>query len=270
MFSRLTTPRLSSVVASLGMALLGSTLEARAAQLEIVAPVKSCADIKALDLSRGEAGPARIDSAELVAEGSQQFCTVKGYVAPAVNFVVRLPTSGWTQRYLQLGCGGYCGGATLTSGSVDRQSSGCTAYEDKEMVVASSDLGHRRSGTFFPDGVWAVENPETIVDFAYAGNHKTALVMKAIVRAFYGQAPKFSYFSGCSDGGRQGLEEAQRFPEDFDGIVAGSTTLDVVATNTVWHAWNVRVNSGADNMPILTADKIPMLCRGGARRLRWP
>jgi hypothetical protein len=109
--------------------------------------------IKALDLSRGEAGPARIDSAELIAEGSQQFCAVKGYVAPAVNFVVRLPTSGWTQRYLQLGCGGYCGGATLTSGSVDRQSSGCTAYDDKEMVIASSNLGHRRSGTFFPDGV---------------------------------------------------------------------------------------------------------------------
>jgi hypothetical protein len=153
MLSRLTTPRLSSVVASLGMALLGSTFEARAAKLDVVAPVKPCADIKALDLSRGDAGPARIDSAELVAEGSQQFCTVKGYVAPAVNFVVRLPTSGWTQRYLQLGCGGYCGGATLTSGSVDRQSSGCTAYDDKEMVIASSDLGHRRSGTFFPDGV---------------------------------------------------------------------------------------------------------------------
>jgi Tannase and feruloyl esterase len=153
MLSRLTTPRLSSVVASLGMALLGSTFEARAAKLDVVAPVKPCADIKALDLSRGEAGPARIDSAELIAEGSQQFCAVKGYVAPAVNFVVRLPTSGWTQRYLQLGCGGYCGGATLTSGSVDRQSSGCTAYDDKEMVIASSDLGHRRSGTFFPDGV---------------------------------------------------------------------------------------------------------------------
>jgi hypothetical protein len=118
MLSRLTTHRLSSVVASLGMALLGSTFEARAAKLDVVAPVKPCADIKALDLSRGEAGPARIDSAELIAEGSQQFCTVKGYVAPAVNFVVRLPTSGWTQRYLQLGCGGYCGGVTLTSGSV--------------------------------------------------------------------------------------------------------------------------------------------------------
>jgi hypothetical protein len=135
MFSRLTAPRLSSVVASLWMALLGSTFEARAAQLDVVAPVKFCADIKTLDLSRGQAEPERIDSAELVADGPQQFCTVKGYVAPAVNFVVRLPTSGWTQRYLQLGCGGYCGGATLTSGSVDRQSSGCTAYEDKEMVV---------------------------------------------------------------------------------------------------------------------------------------
>jgi hypothetical protein len=235
--------------------------QAPAAQLGVVAPTKSCSDIKALDLSRGATEPARIDTAETVVEGERQFCVVKGYVAPAVNFVVRLPIGGWTQRYLQLGCGGYCGGASLTSPSVDRQSAGCGTYVSKEMVVASSDLGHRRSQTFFPDGVWAVGNPEAVVDFAYAGNHKTAIVAKAIIAAFYGQAPRFSYFSGCSDGGRQGLEEAQRFPDDFDGIVAGSTTLDVVATNTVWHAWNVRVNSRADGMPILTADKIPALAK---------
>ena len=84
---------------------------ARAAQLGVVAPTKSCSDVKALDLSRGAIEPARIDTAETVTEGERQFCVVKGYVAPAVNFVVRLPTSGWTQRYLQLGCGGYCGGA---------------------------------------------------------------------------------------------------------------------------------------------------------------
>ena len=234
---------------------------ADAAQLEVVAPQASCSDIKALDLSRGAAGPARIDAADIVNDAGRQFCVVKGYVAPAVNFVVRLPLAGWTQRYLQLGCGGYCGGANLTSPSVDRQSSGCGAYADMELVVATSDLGHRRSGTFFPDGVWAVDSPGAIVDFAYAGNHKTALAAKEIVLAFYGRAPKFSYFSGCSDGGRQGLEEAQRFPDDFDGIVAGSTTLDVVATNTVWHAWNVRVNSGPDHMPILTADKIPLLAK---------
>lgn len=254
-------PHVFVAIALMTTGLLGSIDGARAAQLAVVAPIKSCAEIKALDLSRGAAGPARIDSAEIATEGAQQFCIVKGYVAPAVNFVIRLPASGWTQRYLQLGCGGYCGGATLTSGSVDRQSAGCGAYAGKEMAVATSDLGHRRSATFFPDGVWAAGNPGAIVDFAYAANHKTALVAKAIVRAFYGSEPKYSYFSGCSDGGRQGLEEAQRFPDDFDGIVAGSTTLDVVATNTVWHAWNVRVNSRPDHMPILTADKIPALAK---------
>ena len=254
-------PHVFAAIALMGMGLLGSIDGARAAELAVVAPVKSCPEIKALDLSRGAAGPARIDSAEITADGAQQFCIVKGYVAPAVNFIIRLPASGWTQRYLQLGCGGYCGGATLTQGSVDRQSAGCGAYASKEMAVATSDLGHRRSATFFPDGVWAAGNPGAIVDFAYAANHKTALVVKEIIRAFYGREPKFSYFSGCSDGGRQGLEEAQRFPEDFDGIVAGSTTLDVVATNTVWHAWNVRVNSRPDHMAILTADKIPALAK---------
>ena len=62
------------------------------------------------------------------------------------------------------------------------------------MVVASSDLGHRRSQTFFPDGVWAVGNPEAVVDFAYAGNHKTAIVAKVIIAAFYGQGAEIFLF----------------------------------------------------------------------------
>ena len=215
MFYRSGMPHAFAAIGLVGMVLLGSIHGARAAELAVVAPIKSCAEIKALDLSRGAAGPARIDLAEITADGAQPFCIVKGYVAPAVNFVIRLPASGWTQRYLQLGCGGYCGGATLSQGSVDRQSAGCSAYASKEMAVATSDLGHRRSATFFPDGVWAAGNPGAIVNFAYAANHKTALVVKEIIRAFYGQEPKFSYFSGYSDGGRQGLEEAQRFPEGF-------------------------------------------------------
>jgi hypothetical protein len=232
-----------------------------AAALPPVRPTMSCADLKGVDLSRGgDAGvPVRLDSVEEATVGARRVCVAKGYVAPQVNFEARLPLEGWTQRYLQLGCGGYCGGINLDSPSALRQAAGCAPAESGEMVVASSDLGHRRSATFFPDGAWAVGNPDAVVDFAYGANHKVALAVKAVVRAFYGQGPRFSYFNGCSDGGRQGLQEAQRFPEDFDGVLAGSTTLDVTATNTVWHAWNVRANSRPDGSPILTADKVPAL-----------
>ena len=234
---------------------------ANAADLAVVAPMKACADLEKLDLSRSDAGPIRIDSAKEITEAGKAFCIVRGYVAPQVNFEVRLPVQGWTQRYLQLGCGGYCGGVTLTSPSAFRQAKGCAPIEDQAMVVASSDLGHRRSATFFADGVWAVNNPGAVVEFAYSGNHKTALAVKRLIREFYGQAPRYSYFNGCSDGGRQGLQEAQRFPDDFDGVLAGSTTIDVVATNTFFHAWNVRVNSRPDGRPILTASKIPGLAQ---------
>ncbi|HEX8376083.1 MAG TPA: tannase/feruloyl esterase family alpha/beta hydrolase, partial [Geminicoccaceae bacterium] len=230
----------------------------------------ACADLKGLDLSRGGPVPARVDSAEEAAVGARQVCVVKGYVAPQVNFEARLPLEGWTQRYLQLGCGGYCGGINLASPSALRQAAGCAPAESGEMVVASSDLGHRRSGTFFPDGVWAVGNPDAVVDFAYGANHKVALAVKSVAKAFYGQEPRYAYFNGCSDGGRQGLQEAQRFPEDFDGILAGSTTLDVTSTNTVWHAWNVRVNSRPDGSPILTADKVPALAEAVLKACAGP
>jgi hypothetical protein len=230
-----------------------------AATLPPVKPTMACADLKGVDFSRSGSIATRIDSAGETASGTRQVCAVKGYVAPQVNFEVRLPLDGWTQRYLQLGCGGYCGGMNLESPSALRQAAGCTPLESGDMVVASSDLGHRRSASFFPDGVWAIGNPDAIVDFAYGTNHKVALAVKTIIKTFYGQAPRFSYFNGCSDGARQGLQEAQRYPEDFDGVLAGSPTIDVTATNTFWHAWNVRVNTQPDGMPILTADKIPAL-----------
>jgi Tannase and feruloyl esterase len=232
-----------------------------AATLPPVKLTASCADLKTIDFSRTHFPPMRLDSAEMVTQGDKQFCAVKGYVASQVNFEVRMPLDGWTQRYLQLGCGGYCGGVSLISPSVNRQTAGCLPVESGEMVVAATDAGHRRSSTFFADGVWAVENPGAVVDFAYAATHKTAQAAKALITAFYGQAPRYSYFTGCSDGGRQGLQAAQRFPDDFDGILAGSTTLDVVATNTVWHGWNARVNARPDGAPILTAEKIPALAK---------
>ena len=124
------------------------------------------------------------------------------------------------------------------------------------MVTAATDLGHQAP---LSSGTWANGNPSAVVDFAYSSMHKTTLVTKALVTAFYGKAPTKSYYQGCSDGGREGLQEAQRYPADFDGIVVGSPVIDEVPTNSFYHGWNVHVNSDANQQAIVTADKIPTL-----------
>ena len=234
---------------------------ALALDLPVVAPATECAALLNQDFTGVEGAPARLHSAEVVEiDGKGATCVVKGYVASDVNFEVRMPVAGWTQRFLMLGCGGYCGGVVADPATnQQRATAGCVPLETGAFVTASTDLGHVRSATWFPDGLWAVGNPEAVVDFAYAGMHKTTLISKALIAAYYGQAPAKNYYVGCSDGGREGLQEVQRFPADYDAVVVGAPTIDEVTTNTVYHAWGIRSNTGADGGPILTADKIPAL-----------
>ena len=232
-----------------------------AATLPVLKPALACADLARVDFTGLDGAPARIDAAEEVAAagGKAGYCKVTGYIASEVRFEVRLPLEGWTQRFLMVGCGGYCGFVAIDNDSVRVQSAGCAPLTDGTMATAATDLGHEKSASFFPDGLWARGNPGAIVDFAYAGMHKTTLLAKALIKAYYGQGPKYSYYSGCSDGGREGLHEVQRFPEDFDGVVVGAPVIDEVATNTFYHAWGVRTNSEPDGSPILTANKMPAL-----------
>jgi feruloyl esterase len=191
-----------------------------------------------IDFTSLEGAPARIDAAKEVSAETEKagYCKVTGYIASDVRFEVRLPLDGWTQRFLMVGCGGYCGFVGVDNDSVAAQSTGCAPLMSGAMVTAATDLGHEKSASFFPDGLWARGNPGAIVDFAYAGMHKSAILAKALIQAYYGRGPKFSYYSGCSDGGREGLQEVERFPEDFDGIVIGVPVIDEVATNTFYHA----------------------------------
>jgi len=100
-------------------------------------------------------------------------------------------------------------------------------------ATASTDTGHST-----PGGSWALGHPELVTDYAYRGIREMTLKAKAIVTAFYGDAPRLSYFVGCSTGGRQGLMEAQRFPEDYDGIVAGAPAnfFTHLMAGTLWAA----------------------------------
>jgi feruloyl esterase len=92
-------------------------------------------------------------------------------------------------------------------------------------------MGHEgMSGEFGRD-------PQKRDDFAYRGVHLTAVAAKRLIRAYYGRAERYSYFSGCSDGGREALVAAQRFPDDFDGVIAGAAAMNFVVQNSLYHAW---------------------------------
>src|SRR5215831_18340869 len=142
-----------------------------------------------------------------------EYCRVDGNVATpgnTVTFRLGLPAS-WNGKFFFVGVGGF-GGApgALTPGL------------DKGYASASTDTGHQGAVT---DASWALNNPAKRIDFAYRGTHVTAAATKALSAAYYGTAPRHAYFEGCSNGGRQALLEAQRYPEDFDGIIAGDPSF---------------------------------------------
>jgi feruloyl esterase len=232
------------------------------ADLKTVAPVASCADLLSFDLSGPVGAKVQIRLANPVDDGRPApYCRVLGTIDPAIQFEVRLPLTVWTQRYLQTGCGGLCGNLNINVGRTE----GCAPATNGEIALASTDMGHSNGGGRggrgggAEDNSWAVDNPQTRLDFGYRAEHLTAVAAKALIRKYYGQAPKYSYFSGCSDGGREALMEAQRYPGDFNGIAAGAPAMNFIAQNTFYHAWNARMNAGADGHAILTADKLPIL-----------
>ncbi|WP_019052506.1 tannase/feruloyl esterase family alpha/beta hydrolase [Sphingobium xenophagum] len=210
-------------------ALIGT---AQARSLPRVMPVVACGALVNKVVS-ADGAPARIVTATIQQNGTAAFCQIKGYVAPQVNFELRLPVDKWHQRLLFAGCGGFCGEVTIRAPAAH----GCLPLTNGELALVGSDLGHSAD---LMDGVWASGNPQGVRDFGNRGVHVVTLAARAIIQLYYGQGPKFAYFSGCSDGGREGLMEAQRHPEDFDGIIAGAPVVNQTANNSIYHAWLVQ------------------------------
>jgi feruloyl esterase len=123
----------------------------------------------------------------------------------SVNFRLGLPAA-WNNKFYFEGVGGFAG----TIGRL-------TAGLDRGYASAATDTGHQGGVT---DATWALNNPAKELDYAHRGTHVTAVAAKALSAAYYGRPPQHAYFFGCSNGGRQALLEAQRYPGDFDGIIA--------------------------------------------------
>ena len=142
-------------------------------------------------------------------------CRVEAVIRPTkdseIGMQVWLPTSNWNGKFLMVGNGGWAGSLLTPFGALN-----------EGYATASTDSGHRgRSGEF------ALGHLEKLVDFAYRAVHETAVKSKTLIAEFFGRGPRLSYFDGCSTGGRQALMEAQRYPEDFDGIIAAAPANDM-------------------------------------------
>jgi tannase/feruloyl esterase len=172
--------------------------------------------------------------------GLPQFCRVAGFTTPSsdshISFEVWVPESGWNLKYIQAGCGGFCG--SISYGSMGEPLR-------RGYAVAATDDGHQGSGV---DASWAVGHPEKVVDFGYRALKETTDVAKDIIMAFKASGARLSYFLGCSDGGREALMEAQRYPRDFDGIVAGSPAnyWTHLFTGFVWDQKALAATSSGD------------------------
>jgi len=243
-------------------ALLGSGALVPAAHAE-----PSCEGLATLTLAA-----AKVTSAQVVAAGaftppanmapwlsgdpslSKQlpaFCRVTAVARPSadsdIKIEVWLPAAGWNGKFRGQGNGGF-------AGEIDYRS--LAAAVGLGYASAGTDTGHAAAGT---DARWALGHPEKVIDYGYRAIHEMTLAAKAAAKAFYGSEPRRSYFGSCSNGGRQALMEAQRFPGDYDGILAGAPA----------NYWTHLLTSAIANAQATTSDpasyvpasKVPVIAR---------
>src|SRR5215470_9810705 len=145
-------------------------------------------------------------------KGLPDFCRVAVTIKPTsdsdIKVEVWLPVNGWNGKFQGVGNGGWAGVISYAA-LADAVRAG--------YASASTDTGHEAGR-----GTFALGHPEKLLDFSWRSEHEMTVKAKAIIQAFYGNGPRLSYWNGCSTGGRQGLKEAQMFPDDYDGIIAGA------------------------------------------------
>jgi feruloyl esterase len=175
------------------------------------------------------------------------FCRVAATIKPTSDSDIKmeawLPESGWNGKFLAVGNGGWAGSISYSAMAGALQ---------KGFATASTDTGHTGGS-----GSFVLGHPEKLADYAGRGIHEMTVKAKAITDAFYGNVLKFSYFQGCSTGGRQGYTEAQRYPADYDGIVVGSAA-NPRSTLALWQTWVgvIALKDPANNIP---TSKLPMI-----------
>jgi len=210
----------------------------------------ACEALAKEDFTQLADAPSTITSTAVVpaAAGTPEYCDVKGYVLPQIQFELRLPTHSWNGRYFQVGCGGYCGFINIQN---------CTDVLNQNFAVAADNMGHVGDMLHMP--IWAQDN-DLRRDYGRRSTHVTAVIAKAVVERFYGAQPAWSYFRGCSTGGREGLAEAAWAPDDFDGIVAGDPAF-AGRLGAIANTWDAQHLLRANGSAVIPKDKLMVLHR---------
>lgn len=179
-----------------------------------LAPKIACSDLRSLT-----GYDFTVETATLVpaTADTPSYCKIRGQIQPEIQFEVSLPIE-WNRRFYMFGNGGYAGEPLEAPNRIGQRVSALK----RGFVVAQTNTGH--DAIVEPGGTFALQR-QKLLDYAFRSLHTTAETGKRLATAFYGSRPTKSYFEGCSTGGRQALILAQRFPEDFDGIVAGAPVL---------------------------------------------
>lgn len=201
---------LSSIIAAQSRPIDEAACERLAASLKLPNTTIASAQVVAAGQFTPPGPPA--EGARRTFAALPAFCRVTLSIAPSqdsdIKAEVWLPQSGWNNKFQMVGNGGW--GGSIQYGPL-------AAAVRRGYAAASTDTGHVGGSASF-----ALGHPEKLIDFGYRAVHETAVQSKATIAALYGTQPRLSYFDGCSGGGRQAFQEAQKYPEDFDGIIAGA------------------------------------------------
>jgi feruloyl esterase len=181
-----------------------------------------------------------------------EHCRVAAVLTPSTDSHIEmelwLPTATWNGKFQAVGNGGWAG-TISTAAMITALNAG--------YATASTDTGHKSGST--NSAAFALGHPEKVTDFAYRAIHEMTLKSKALIAAFYDRPARLSYFNGCSTGGRQGMMEAQRFPDDYDGIVAGAPVYNQIHLSAAQLARQVEALK--DQAKRLPPAKITLLAR---------
>jgi feruloyl esterase len=208
-------------------------------------PQKACESLSTFKGEEMTSIQARVVAATA---DTPQHCRVTGIIAPEVAFEVNLPER-WNRRFYMTGNGGLAGDPVDTPMNADR-----TGALTNGFVMARTNTGHDARKE--PSGSFILSNPQKAIDYAYRAVHVTADTAKRIASEYYRQPVTFSYWNSCSNGGRQGLLEAQRYPDDFDGIVANAPWVDQTGF-TMGAMWNQKALTEAPVPPA----KLPLIAQ---------
>src|SRR5215469_5254773 len=215
-------------------------------------PHKTCEDIgklKSQEIVQITATPVAATDA------APAHCRVTGQLSPEIAFEVSLPAK-WNGRFYMIGNGGHAGEALEDPGRVAQRNAALSIG----FAFAQTNTGHDSRKE--PGGSFVMSNPEKAIDYAWRAVHLTATTTKDIAREYYGKPVSKAYWNSCSNGGRQGLIEAQRFPADFDGIIANAPWVDQTGF-TIASLWNEKALTAAPVTPAklaLVASKVMDKC----------